>query len=308
MNACSRCGAEVPAGSDRCAACAAVGSSLPTAREVALARAAQLTANLSPAPEAERQRLARRQGLAAAGGGCLTFLGVCVLLIFTASYLDAGKNLFGFIAACMIFAGPPLVLGGLALAHAKALGRRLKSAVLPAAVFDPDAQFRLLETEVRRMLGRLRGPYRAQAGELAAEVSQIHARWEEASRRLAALSRDLPASDEERLQTRHVELVAEIAAEDDEVTRGALRQQLAAVEGQLAAGQCLATAKERLTAAREASMETLLHLRTELAVHLANAGGQPAETLREATHQLQSLNTTLSAAREATEEVLRLGA
>ncbi len=172
---------------------------------------------------------------------------------------------------------------------------------------DPECAHLILVHDLRRLLRGMPRRLRRQVRGAARDLERVARAWEDLNQRLQRIEE--AGQGEEvlvELDAKIAEIRARIKAEEDPVTLGSLESQLAAVEGRRSAATNLEKWRIRLHAAQQECTESLLHLRSRLAL-LASAGGEEeSAALADTTRALTELSQRLSAVQDATEEVLQL--
>jgi hypothetical protein len=173
---------------------------------------------------------------------------------------------------------------------------------------DPECEFWVLEGDVRRIVRRLPWSRRREKQEILRELGRVSRHRTAFQEKLEVVRAELRAAPKEELEKQQQALRERLERETDPLTQASLQRQLRAVEGHLEARQSLVAWGKRLKAAREECAGSLAHLRSRLSL-LAAAGDHPeARLIEAASAELQAINSQLSAAQSASEEVLQLHA
>jgi len=227
----------------------------------------------------------------------------------TLSGLDAEIREHGWLLLFFFwfpFASIPIFLGLLPLWRIRNTIRSRWREMLPAP--DPECSLWVAEGDIRRILKALPRSQRKQAREVTRELQRVTRHWAEFQRKLEAARLVLGSASGRSLSDQHAALLARLELESDPPTLASLQRQERALAGQIAAHATLETWRGRLEAAQEECGQSLLHLRSQLALAAATGGTTRPETVLEAASGLQALNDHLGATQAAAEEVLRLGA
>jgi hypothetical protein len=251
-------------------------------------------------------------------GGILAFLGGIGMLLSVAMAISgpsladrpnySGGQWIGVVLVFLaVFVLPPLA-GGIALLRGgRNIRRRARPGVRPQmATPVPRDAVTQAEVEIRLLLKGLKGPYRAAAGRLTEELRDLLHRHREMEKRLNALNAMAVAMPGMELDSQRAAILLRLETETDPVIVESLRNQLLGVDGQIEARETVETTCARLKAARDASLQTLLHLRAELQALSANASDRGREALEAETSDMRELGETLRQTRHASEEVLRI--
>lgn len=203
---------------------------------------------------------------------------------------------------------PWLALPFLTLPKWRVLSRAQRDWLTLSTMSDPECEHLVLVGSVRRLLGTLPRSMRRQSKEIARELDAISRQWQGLRERRERLEAVIAAGGAADLERRRADLTARIELEPDAVVRGSLESQLRALDGQQSATRDLTVWRERLAAAQEECTQNLLHLRARLSVLAASGGLREAAVVAEASATLQQINTRLTAAQDAVEEVLHVSA
>ena len=232
-----------------------------------------------PTPSQERGLRARSGIFTGCGWSALSAGGLSILLWIAMAITgpareDVGKytplQWLGVCLVCIIVTSLPAIIAGIAfLVGARNAQLQLQSqpqATTPAATAEPVVppqtdEASAAEMEIRSLLRKLPPLYRNQAAGLSEELNDLMRRQRELSERLVKLRGTVDRTSAAELDSHREQLEKEINAERDPVIRASLEQQMAAVEGQLEALRSVENTCARLEAAREASLQSLLHLR-----------------------------------------------
>jgi hypothetical protein len=174
-----------------------------------------------------------------------------------------------------------------------------------AAERDPDCEMWALEGEIRRCLKQLPRSCKKQARQIDQELKRVALHWSDFARKLEIVNGALSSAPQGMLETRQQELEQRVREESDAVSRASLERSLAAVNGQLHAGEKLRVWRTRLDAARSECIDRLAQMRSQLALSVTTSElGQ----IGEGAASLEALNRHLGATQDAAEEVLQLRA
>jgi hypothetical protein len=166
---------------------------------------------------------------------------------------------------------------------------------------DPECSHLALRGDIERILKSIPKGSESRADELLKQLEQTTQQWRNIQTKLNSLDGKFPQSEEQSLVVKHRNLLERIGRETDPVSLSSLQSQLAAVEGQLKSGQNLRMWRIRLRNAQDASTEGLKQLRASLVLQFA--AGNFQNTISEDYIALQTLNSRLSAAQQAEEEI-----
>lgn len=174
---------------------------------------------------------------------------------------------------------------------------------------DRECAHLVLAGDIRRILDRLPRSQRRQKREIAREIERVSRHWSDLNVRIGRLDGTLRALPSvEVLENQQDALAARIAQETDPMVLASLHNQIQALEGQRQARRDLEVWRVRLEASQQECTQSLLHLRSRLTLLLAAGEASENVAIAEATATLQQINTNLTSAQEAAEEVLRMGA
>jgi len=169
---------------------------------------------------------------------------------------------------------------------------------------DPLCDQWALEAEIRRQLRELPWSARRKLGSVKRELERVSKHYEafEKKRAVVEAARQTMRAGSDR----RASLTSRIESETDAVTRASLERQLQAVEGQDAALERLESWRRRIEAAQAECTDALRHLHAQIAVLAAGDAGTLLAASERVVSPLRDLNTHLSHAQEASEEVLQL--
>jgi hypothetical protein len=222
--------------------------------------------------------------------------------------LDRELRENGWVAAIFCW----LLLPVLALIEVSLLLRLRNTVASNAKIWldnpDPECEMWTCVAAVRSTLKRVPRRARPAARPIHAELKRVEKHWADLDKRLATIDQALGALSGSGLPAKREALVAQIAAETDDTTRGTLERSLIAVEGQLATRETLDTWRRRLRSAQSECLEGLARLSSHLALLAASDHAIAAPPMAQVTENLQSINLNLSSMQEASEEVMTLQA
>ncbi len=171
---------------------------------------------------------------------------------------------------------------------------------------DPECAHLVLVGDIRRQLGSLPRAERRRLKEVRAELERTASVWSDLQSRLERIRSAAGSARSEDLAQMRQSLALRLAKEEDAVTRSSLERQLDAMQGRQRAMEDMERWTTRLGAAQEECTQALMHLRSRIALLTATGGSQQAAAVAETAAALHTINASLTAAQEASEEVLRI--